>query len=82
MADIHAIIMALYAERERIERAIANLEKRANVSIPRKPQNRGRKSMPPEERREVSRRMTAYWAARRKMVLEQPTPGNGSAGYE
>lgn len=80
MADIHAIIMALYAERERIERAIANLEKRANASIPRNRQNRGRKSMPPEERREVSRRMTAYWA-RRKMVLSKPTPGNGSAGY-
>ena len=66
MTGIHVMITALYAEREHIDRAIDRLERRARALVPRNPQNRGRKDMPPEERLEVSRRMTAYWAARRK----------------
>ena len=66
MTDVHGMITALYAERERIDRAIGRLETRAQALVPRNPQNRGRKTMPPQERLEVSRRITAYWAARRK----------------
>ena len=71
MADIHAMITALYAKRERIERAILRLEARARAAVERIPSNRGRKSMPPEERIEVSRRMAAYWAAKRKESREK-----------
>ena len=65
MADIHAMIAALYAERKRVSQAIVLLEARARAAAERNPQNRGRKSMAAQERMEVSRRMTAYWAARR-----------------
>ena len=66
MTDVHGMITALYVERERIDHAIGRLETRARALVPRHPQNRGRKIMAPEERLEVSRRMTAYWTARRK----------------
>ena len=66
--DLRATLKTLYAERKRIEREIARLEARQEAGLAalgRNPYNRGRKIMLPEERLEVSRRMTAYWAARR-----------------
>ena len=62
--DLRATLKTLYAERKRVEREIARLEARQNTALAalgRNPYDRGRKNMPPEERLEVSRRMTAFW---------------------
>jgi hypothetical protein len=65
--DLIKTIEALRCEKEKLERVIASLEElkapdgSQNASV-RSP--RGRKSMPPEERREVSARMKRYWANR------------------
>jgi hypothetical protein len=54
----------LYAEKERVEKAIAALEQlQANSSDTAvKPKRPGRKSMGEEERRKVSARMKRFWA--------------------
>jgi len=67
--DLQKTLQALYAEKEKLERAIASLEElmRAGPAL-RAPsgKRRGRKSMDPAEREEVSRRMKKYWAGRRQ----------------
>ncbi len=72
--DLYKAIRELYAERQRLDDAIASLEDLVKVKSARtdlklnglKPQKRrGRRSMPPEERRAVSERMKRYWAQRR-----------------
>ena len=69
--DLYKAIQELYAEKEKLERVIASLEElqlSAGGGIPQagKPgKRRGRKSMSPEERQEVSERMKKYWAGRR-----------------
>ena len=60
-------IHELYDEKQRLDGVISSLEeylgrKRPTVVPKRK---RGRKSMSPAEREEVSVRMRSYWAARR-----------------
>lgn len=64
--DLQKAIRDLYEEKERIDGVIASLEQylRTNGNVPAK-RKRGRKSMGPEERQEVSARMRSYWAARR-----------------
>lgn len=64
--DLQKAIRELYEEKERIDGVIASLEQylRTNVSGVSK-RKRGRKSMGPEERQEVSARMRSYWAGRR-----------------
>jgi hypothetical protein len=70
--DLYKAIQDLYAEKEKLERVIASLEelqRAAGGSVPPVPSSgrrRGRKSMNPDERQEVSARMKKYWAARRK----------------
>jgi hypothetical protein len=70
--DLYKAIQDLYAEKEKLERVIASLEElqlAAGGGIPPKLKSgkpRGRKSMSPEERQEVSARMKKYWASRRK----------------
>jgi hypothetical protein len=69
--DLQKTLQDLYAEREKLERAIASLEELQRTStMPGAPtgsgKRRGRKSMSPEEREEVSARMKNYWASRRK----------------
>lgn len=66
--DLHEAIQKLYAEKESLMRAIAALEalqasSNGTAEITRS--KRGRKSMNPEERQEVSLRMKKYWASRR-----------------
>ncbi len=73
--DLSAVIRELHAQKQAVERAIADLEllaltesaRGANMQPeqPHVPRRRGRKSMGEEERRTVSERMTAYWAAKR-----------------
>jgi len=70
--DLYRAIRDLYAEKKRLEEAIASLEQLLEAKAASEPVNlaalkkrRGRKNMPPEERRKVSERMRKYWAARR-----------------
>jgi hypothetical protein len=68
--DLYKAIQDLYAEKEKLERVIASLEElqRSSGPLPElpKPKRRGRKSMSPEERLEVSERMKKYWETRRQ----------------
>jgi hypothetical protein len=68
--DLYKAIQDLYAEKEKLERVIASLEElqrtAGTVPVIPKTSRRGRKSMSPTEREEVSERMKRYWDARRK----------------
>lgn len=58
------MIEDLRGQKERLDRAIASMEKlQAAGDVPVR-KRRGRKSMSPEERREVSARMRKYWTTR------------------
>ena len=75
--DLSKAIQELYAEKEKVEQAIALLEELQKKGIEgaarsKPPKRRGRKTMDPAEREEVSRRMRAYWDSRRN----QNTPGS------
>ena len=65
--DFTKTIEELRREKQRLDRVIASLEELkaplAETPTPRRTR-RGRKSMSPEERREVSARMKRYWANR------------------
>ncbi len=70
--DLYKAIRDLYAEKKRLEEAIASLEElleakaaTENLNLDGLRKRRGRKSMGPEERRIVSERMKKYWASRR-----------------
>lgn len=71
--DVIKALRELYAEKERLDAAIATLEARlraAQAGSAAKPGagRRGRKSMSAAERQEVSKRMTLYWEARRAQL--------------
>jgi hypothetical protein len=71
--DIYKAIHDLIQEKKRLDAVIASLETRSNTSLERS--RRGRKSMSPDERAAVSRRMAAYWAARRgQAAVAEPSP--------
>jgi hypothetical protein len=68
--NLNSILRELRAERDRIDRAIASLERLAahragHVSSVGAPARRGRKFMSGEERKQVSERMKKYWRSRR-----------------
>ena len=63
--DTDAALRELIREWRRIKRAIARLEAKQLKTEFQLKGRRGRKVMGPEERAEVSRRMTEYWRARR-----------------
>jgi hypothetical protein len=69
--DLNKTLQDLYAEKERVERAIASLESlhkadRKEAPAVDRPGRRGRHAMGARERLEVSERMRRYWAARRE----------------
>ncbi len=67
--DVDKTIGQLREEKDRLDRAITRLEKQLAAEAaraPAVPKRRGRKSMSPQDRLEVSKRMRAYWAAHRK----------------
>jgi len=69
--DYYKIIRELYADKQRLDRVIQQLEllrdaKQGVGESLQVPGRRGRKSMGDTERGEVSRRMKKYWASRRK----------------
>lgn len=63
--DLDQTLRELHEEKKRVDRAIARLEARLAALSGLTSSRRGRKSMSAEERLEVSRRMSAYWTARR-----------------
>lgn len=63
--DLDKALRDLYLEKKRLDRAIVRLEAKLALLSGLPGSRRGRKTMNPEERLEVSRRMSAYWAARR-----------------
>lgn len=81
--DVTKTLRELYAEKKRLDRVIARLEVQRGAAS-RRVKTRGRSTMGPEERLEVSRRMTAYWATRRAQAVassdtQEPEPGASSA---
>ena len=77
--DVFKALSELYEEKKRLDNAISALE--ARMAQQSKPDakirgRRGRRSMSAEEREEVSRRMSRYWATRRAM---RQNTGNGQA---
>ena len=79
--DIYKAIRELMQEKKRLDAVIASLEARSNAG-PRQKGRRGRKSMSAEERDAVSRRMSAYWAARREqgtMPVSSPAQAQASS---
>ena len=79
--DLYKAIQDLYAEKEKLERVIASLEElqRTAGALPAPPKparRRGRKSMDPAERQEVSERMRKYWASRRQPKHTEPSGKN------
>ncbi|MBZ5581162.1 MAG: hypothetical protein LAQ30_02970 [Acidobacteriia bacterium] len=87
--DLSAAIQDLCAEKETLERVIAELEalQRSGAAPaaqgpPRAKGRRGRTSMGNRERQQISDRMKAYWEARRKGSASQPPPpAPGSNGH-
>lgn len=69
--DLYKAIQELVDEKKRLDAVIASLEAR-EAKMPAVHKRRGRKSMSAEERAAVSRRMAAWWAARRETGGEQP----------
>jgi hypothetical protein len=69
--DINGILEQLYTRREKLRQVIAELEQLQHISGPLSiasvsvSKRRGRKSMGPEERQQVSKRIKQYWAKRR-----------------
>ena len=71
LMDLPKAIRELYEEKERIDGVIASLEQYLRTKgTGAETRKRGRKSMGPEERREVAARMRNYWAARRTELDE------------
>ncbi len=69
--DLQKAIRELYAEKERIDSVISSLEQYLQGKGPGpEKRRRGRKSMGPEERQEVSARMRSYWAAQRERKMK------------
>jgi hypothetical protein len=78
--DLYKAIQDLYAEKEKLERVIASLEelqRTAGSVVPKPAKRRGRKSMNPSERQEVSERMRKYWASRRQPKEPEPSGSGG-----
>ena len=76
LMDLASTLQQLYAKKTKMERAIAALEELPAPSVSDEFQSlggkrRGRKSMPANERQEVSQRMRRYWANRRKQQREK-----------
>jgi hypothetical protein len=64
--DYSEILRELYHRRDQLAVAIAKLEAFSAGSPLVGTRRRGRKSMGPEERKQVSTRMMKYWAGRRR----------------
>ena len=73
--DVNKALRELHEEKRRLDIIIATLESRVRNGSGSRPRRRGRKSMSPEERLEVSRRMSKYWEERRASAAAlEPKP--------
>ncbi len=72
--DLYKAIQDLVDEKKRLDAVIASLEAR-EAKKPAVQKRRGRKSMSAEERAAVSRRMAAWWAARRDAAGSEAPEG-------
>ena len=63
--DFWEAVRQLHDEKRRLDEAIAILEALVRGEDIKPEPRRGRKSMPPEERRAVAERMKRYWEQRR-----------------
>jgi len=82
--DVTKALQDLYAEKRRLDTAIAALEEHLRgLRVMASPVRRGRRKMSPQERLDVSRRMSKYWEARRAQAqpsqADTTEPNNGSA---
>jgi len=78
--NVAELIRELHSQKDKLVRAIALLEELAAdrqgiKHYSGRTERRGRKSMGPDERREVSQRMKKYWAARRKQLAKRHESG-------
>ena len=85
--DVDKALHELYAEKKRLDRAIEALEDSIKALAGRTPDRtrRGRKGMGPEERLKVSKRMSAYWAAKRaegRQLQTQQSPSKSGGDAE
>jgi len=85
--DILKALHELYTEKKRLDAAIAALEARSKSerigsASKRRQGRRGRKSMGPAERLEVSRRMTLYWETRRAQLRQPPSPAEAGGDQQ
>ena len=66
--ELRIIIQKLYKERAKLDEIISSLEQAQMIAaarVERVKKRRGRTSMDPAERQQVSQRMKDYWARRR-----------------
>ena len=73
--DLARMLEQFYAERDRVQQAIATLEQfqqERNTAVPAH-RTRGRKSMAAEERKVAAERMRTYWARKRQQEVKQPS---------
>jgi hypothetical protein len=69
--DVDKALRELHDEKKRLDCAIATLEARIAEATGKSGHGqRGRKSMSPQARLEVSQRMSRYWAARRAQAQQ------------
>jgi hypothetical protein len=66
--DVDKTLRGLYEEKRRLDAVIASLEANSGAQAARSAKRRGRKSMSPQERLRVSRRMKRYWENRRAQM--------------
>ncbi|HYO83776.1 MAG TPA: hypothetical protein VES20_20405 [Bryobacteraceae bacterium] len=65
--DVWYLIDELHRERKRLDRLIHDLEGlKGGTSLQSSSSRRGRRTMPDDERKEVSQRMKAWWQNRRQ----------------
>jgi hypothetical protein len=76
--DVNKTLRELHQEKRRLDLTIAALEARLGNAT-RTQRRRGRKSMSPEERQEVSKRMSKYWEARRAAAAALEPEANSMA---
>jgi hypothetical protein len=72
--DVLKTLHELYEEKRRLDAIIASLEANLNTQAARSAKRRGRKSMSPQERLKVSRRMKRYWENRRAQMRASEAP--------
>ena len=81
--DVNKALRELYREKRSLDFAIAALEARLRIRpVPPAQSRRGRKSMSPEEREQVSQRMSKYWEARRASQRTLQAKAHASASDE